>query len=196
LTIADSERLLKAEETSLRAAEVKNKAAGFVMDNRAVITTGTDVEQVLLRDIMLVTFPKEIYQPVCSAIARRAKSVKQIEIWNEPKSQPEIRDSPRIVQRVFLHYKAKQDSPILDSIMLALREQNFDVQGKQLVTQATGGDVRYFSGDDAETATKIKASVEEVLKKKSKSLNLKTIFAGKSFKNIPRGVYEVWLPQL
>jgi hypothetical protein len=77
------------------------------------------------------------------------------------------------------------------------KELKFTVADRpQLVTQGTTGDVRYFYQEDEEMATKIKESVERILKfsRIEKTLEVKPLL--KLGNRVPQGWIEVWLPSL
>jgi tetratricopeptide (TPR) repeat protein/MinD-like ATPase involved in chromosome partitioning or flagellar assembly len=100
--------------------------------------------------------------------------------------------------KIYLHYRDRKDIATLNRIAVALRRQpNYTVADNfTLVTQGTGGDVRYFYNEDESNAKTIKQIVEKTLKEKGIEQPLEL----KSFKNlsnrVSQGLIEVWLPSL
>jgi tetratricopeptide (TPR) repeat protein/MinD-like ATPase involved in chromosome partitioning or flagellar assembly len=100
--------------------------------------------------------------------------------------------------KIYLHYRDKKDFATLNRIAFALRRQpNYTVADNfTLVTQGTGGDVRYFYSEDESNAKMIKQIVEKALNENriEQPLELKLL------RNLPnpvsQGLIEVWLPSL
>jgi len=105
--------------------------------------------------------------------------------------------------RIYLHYLNSDDAKVLNAIADRLRSQTggnkqikYRVQGKQLATQATSGDVRYFDTSDKEAAIDVQKIVERVLAEQKVSLKLELRFPTALASPKLKGSMEVWLPSL
>lgn len=191
--IAFNEVPLKQQELETKVQEQKTKAAEFVMNNSKIVTVGTLDEQKLLRQVMEKSFSEDVYRPVSALMVARATSLEQAAVWY-PVTGIVDSEAPQH-QKVFLQYANPKDAQTLDSIGTALSSKGYEVQGKERVIQETHGDVRYFHGEDQDTASDIKKTVEDALARQGIKRELKLIPVDR-YKNIPRGVFEVWLPSL
>ena len=95
---------------------------------------------------------------------------------------------------VYIHYQDKRDSNLADDLVRSLTDSGYRVPGKELVVQRTSGDVRFFHLEERDQADHIARLVQEFAKKRGRDLNLDSLFAGRTFPNVPRGLFEVWIP--
>src|SRR5262245_6705971 len=100
--------------------------------------------------------------------------------------------------KIYLHYRDKKDVATLNRIAFALRrQQNYTVADNfTLVTQGTGGDVRYFYSEDESNAKSIKQIVEMTLKEKGIEQPLELKLFRNLSNRVSQGLIEVWLPSL
>jgi len=183
--------------------EFKLAVAKFVTEHSKDIFEGTDEQQQRIRNVILASFPAEVSNTLFAQLAQSASTPQAASTWSEGQKvaaeasgvKPENAVSD--VHRVYLHYQDEADAGLVDSLMSLLRAKGYRVPGRQLVTQATQGDIRYYHDDDEETKTlnDIAATVEQFLSDSKRPLGLKRIFLGKQYPNMPKGVFEVWLPK-
>jgi tetratricopeptide (TPR) repeat protein len=100
------------------------------------------------------------------------------------------------VPKVFLQYRDRSDVPVLDAVTDSLKGERFNVQGKELRSEATQGDVRYYHPSDRQNAEAAKSSVEKALSAKGIPLKLQVLDLGPTYKSVAPGTIEVWLPSL
>ncbi|WP_455208639.1 hypothetical protein [Kaarinaea lacus] len=182
-------------EIPLKVQEQKTQAARFVMDNKSVIVSGTTDEQELLKGIMKETFKKEVNDPVFLMIAKNARNVDTMNVFNPTPTEPS--KTTELTRKVFLQYNDQKDKEIVDSIVgAALSEKGYNVPGSQRVIQQTSGDIRYFHESDKSAASDIETIVEKSLADKGITKDIKLIPLIGRYKNVPEGVFEVWLPPL
>jgi hypothetical protein len=97
---------------------------------------------------------------------------------------------------VYVHYQNASDSDAVDLIISALRQTGYRVPGKQLVVQATSGDVRYYKPEDRDAAAAVREAVQTALVDRFKFGPKSLMDLSKTFPNLPRGIVELWLPSL
>jgi hypothetical protein len=180
--------------------EFRLAAAKFVTDNSKLIFEGNNEEQLRIRNVILASFPPSISNALFARFEQSATSTQAATTWSEAQkvtaaiiAKPEqpATNEPRI----FLHYQDPADAALMDSLMSRLRAAGYRVPGRQLVTQSTQGDIRYYHDDDAPAVDLVKPFVEQFLAESGRPLTLKRIGLGKQYPNIPKGVIEVWIPK-
>jgi len=177
-----------------RAVADFNKATGINRDADAFLNLAIAYQNLGERDNAITNYEKAL------SLNREQK--------NDPKiaesAQQGLTQLKAIVQsippapdqtQIYLHYQDANDLTTLNAIGRALSARpDYKVQGKQLVTQPTSGDVRYFYKEDADKAKEIMKVVEDALGRRGITLSLE-LRLPKGFK-VPRGWFEVWLPPL
>jgi hypothetical protein len=196
----------QAKDRELTATSLKNDqdlklaAAKFVSDNAKFIFEGTPDEQARMRSVILASFPADVSNALFTRLEQSASSPQAATTWSEGQKEAAaivakptgtVEDSPR----VFLHYQDSGDVALLDSLMSELRAKGYRVPGRQLVTQTTQGDIRFYHAEDQPTVDQVAALVEQFLTTNGRPLSLKHYDLSKQYPNVPKGVIEVWLPK-
>src|ERR1700682_6113112 len=158
--------------------EFRIAAAKFVSDNSKLIFEGSEEEQSRMRNIILASFPPKVSNALFARLEQAATSPQAVTTWSEGQkvtaaivAKPEgaISDAPRI----FLHYQDRADGELLESLMNDLRAKGYRVPGRQFVTQATQGDIRYYHDQDLPTVEQVTNAVEQFLSENGRPLKLK-----------------------
>jgi tetratricopeptide (TPR) repeat protein len=126
-----------------------------------------------------------------SLTQQAARSV-LLQIGRRPVPTQQTPPSPQV--RVYLHFSAEADRPLVQRLVEELRGSGIRVEGAELRREATTGDVRYFHREDAGTAARIGSMAESFLAREGHLLKLQPIFLGERFRGVPVGQIEVWLP--
>lgn len=113
------------------------------------------------------------------------QSVKQTTLSND-----------QVKPTVYVHFQNKADSLFVDSLINALREAGYRVAGKQVVVQATNGDIRYYKPEDRDAAKELRDIVQPILGNRLTISDRSLLDLSKTFPNLPRGILELWLPAL
>lgn len=113
------------------------------------------------------------------------QSVKQTTLSND-----------QVKPTVYVHFQNKADSLFVDSLINALREAGYRVAGKQVVVQATNGDIRYYKPEDRDAAKELRDIVQPILGNRLMISDRSLLDLSKTFPNLPRGILELWLPAL
>ena len=180
--------------------EFRLEAAKFVSDNSKLIFEGNEEEQSRIRNVILASFPPTGSNALFARLEQAATSPQAATTWSEGQkvtaaivAKPEgtISDAPRI----FLHYQDPSDTKLLNSLMNDLRAKGYRVPGRQLVTQPTQGDIRYYHDEDLPAVQQVAKLVEQFLSENDRHLALKRLDLTKQYPSIPKGVIEVWLPR-
>ncbi|HBB96384.1 MAG TPA: hypothetical protein DC054_13435 [Blastocatellia bacterium] len=109
------------------------------------------------------------------------------------------KDHNRTELTVFVEYNDLKDGAAADGVCEVLRGKNFNVKPKELTDSSTAGDVRYYHREDEAAATLIKSIVAPLLsarRKSNVSFDMKLIYLGERYQNVPGGYIEVWIPSL
>ena len=180
--------------------EFRLAAAKFVSDNSKLIFEGSEEERSRVRNVILASFPPKVSNALFARLEQAAASPQAVTTWSEGQkvsasivAKPEgaISDAPRI----FLHYQDRADTQLLDSLISDLLAKGYRVPGRQLVTQPTQGDIRYYHDEDLPAVRQVANLVEHFLSENGHPLTLKPFDLGKQYPNIPKGIIEVWLPK-
>jgi len=174
--------------------EFRLKAAKFVSDNSELIFEGNEEQQSRIRNVILASFPPTVSNVLFARLEQAATT------WSEGQkvtaaivAKPEgtISDAPRI----FLQYQDPSDTKLLNSLMSDLSAKGYRVSGRQLVTQPTQGDIRYYHDEDLPAVQRVAKLVEQFLSENDRHLVLTRLDLTKQYPSIPMGVIEVWLPR-
>lgn len=177
----------------------------YISENKALLFGTDNEERKRITSIILVTFPEEITQALFRKLEDSAGSVEEVREWNAAVAQlvrqtgtttvPQGVAAAERAVRVFPHYQDEADADLVESIGARLEEVGYRVPGRQVVQQATKGDVRYFHEEDRSSAQQVASMAQEQLIKAGRQLQLSTIYLGGRFKNVPPGVIELWIPR-
>ena len=111
-------------------------------------------------------------------------------------TRPSARPEPAMA-RVYLHYVNPADQRTLTQVTKMLSSKGYRVQGTELVTNRTDGDVRYFHPEDEPQAAEVKRIVESGLAEQGVKLSLDlTALKAEDFPQAQPGSIEVWIPSL
>ena len=151
-----------------------------------------------IQDVILVLFPANIANALFHKLEETATSSDQLLGYRQAQQTESLlasgsESASAGTQKVFLQYQDPDDSPFMDALSDQLIKAKFRVQGKQLVTGKTNGDIRYYHQDDAKAANEIKGMFEHYLETKGRAQKVELLYLGDRFKNVPEGVIEVWL---
>jgi hypothetical protein len=147
----------------------------------ALVTSAEDYST-LIGAVQSTSLPKSEQTALQTAVER---SVKQTAL-------PDGQTKPT----VYVHYQNKADAAVIDSLISALREAGYRVPGKQIVTQPTNGDIRYYKSDDKGAAKALRDIVQPILGDRLVIGDGSLVDLSKTFPNLPRGILELWLPPL
>jgi hypothetical protein len=170
----------------------------FVSDHQDLIFSNEPSKRQHIQDVILVVFPPNIANALFHKLEETATSSDQLLGYRQAQQTAASLGSgsesaPASTQKVFLQYQDPDDSPFMDGLSNQLVEAKFRVQGKQLVTGKTNGDIRYYHQDDANAAKEIKGMFEHYLETEGRAQKVQLLYLGDRFKNVPEGVIEVWL---
>jgi hypothetical protein len=103
-------------------------------------------------------------------------------------------------RRIFIQYVDTSTAALAEALKLRLATQGHKVPDAELVVDQhlARGNVRYFHEADKQAAEQLKASVEELLKERGvkSGVDFEVVPLAGRYRNVPRGVLEVWLPRL
>jgi len=212
LNLAQKERELKTSEL-----EWKRKVAElFIQHDRDIFDSDQQTKNRFLH-IFVATLPDEVMKVILpelsSALVTSAEDystiIGAVQNTSLPKSeqttlqaaversvkqtaQSNDQDKPT----VYVHYQNKTDAAFVDSLINALREAGYRVPGKQVVVQATSGDIRYYKPEDKEAARALRDFVQPILGNRLIIGDRSLVDLSRTFPNLPRGILELWLPPL
>lgn len=99
--------------------------------------------------------------------------------------------------RVYLHYADPADKSVVALVTTMLKNKGYQVQGSELITNRTDGDVRYFYQEDKQRAAEVKRLVESSLAEQGVKLDLDLLSLNATkFPQAQQGSIEVWIPPL
>lgn len=154
--------------------------------NRATAYQSNNQKDKAIRDYLRVT------QVSPSEDLKSRATVGLSQLGAAPSPSPTSEVKPRI----FLEYQDPKDAATIDLIAKSLSSFG-SLPSKEVVTQPTAGDVRYFFVEDKQMATNIKQAVETFLRQQKKiNLTLELRLIGNLAYRVQRGHIEVWLPPL
>lgn len=171
----------------------------FVSNHQDLIFSKEPSKRQPIQDVILVVFPPKISNALFHKLEETATSPDQLLGYHQAQQTAASlvasgsESAPASTQKVFLQYQDPDDSPFMDGLSDQLLEAKFRVQGKQLVTGKTNGDIRYYHQDDANAAKQIKGMFEQYLETAGRAQKVQLLYLGDRFKNVPEGVIEVWL---
>jgi len=185
-------------ENAKQDREWNLEALKFVSANQDLIFNNQPEKQRPIRDVILVVFPPKIAQALFQKLEETATSSDQLLSYRQAQQTASLLASgPESAsggtQKVFLQYQDPNDSAFMDALSDQLVKAKFRVQGKQLVTGKTNGDIRYYHDDDSKAANAIKGIFEQYLAANGRAQKVELLPLGDRFKNVPEGVIEVWL---
>lgn len=97
--------------------------------------------------------------------------------------------------QIYIYYNDPADSAVINDITNEIRKTFNDVHVQQN-DGATAGDIRYYYEEDRKNASRIKVIVDNQLKAKGSEKVIRPIFLGNYYKNVDRGIMEVWIDPL
>ena len=165
----------------------------FVSKNDALIFSTDPVARDRMRKLMLSTFSADIVQPVFDNLLAISAPAQQA-TWAQARGQAADLVMEQAKPLVYVHYQDKRDADLVSGLVKALTEAGYRVPGKELVVQQTNGDVRFFHSDEKDQADRIAGLVQDFLKKQGRDQHLASLFGGRTFPNVPRNQFEVWIP--
>ncbi|MFZ5511854.1 MAG: KGGVGR-motif variant AAA ATPase [Pseudomonadota bacterium] len=98
--------------------------------------------------------------------------------------------------RIYVHVNNRGDLPFAERLARQLKSSGMQVQGTQILPQATSADVRYANASDEEAARQVQRLVQDALLQAGYRGKVQLLFIGSRFQNVPPGNIEVWLPPL
>jgi hypothetical protein len=166
----------------------------FMSKNDALIFSADGTARDRMRNLMLTTFSADLVQPVFERLFKISTPAQQA-TWDQARGEAAALVIQQAKPVVYIHYQDKRDANLADDLIKSLTDSGYRVPGKELVVQRTSGDVRFFHQDEKDQADHIAGLVQDFAKKRGgRDLNLATLFAGRTFPNVPRGLFEVWIP--
>ena len=142
------------------------------------------------------TFSDDVNTPVFELLAKTAKNAETLIVFNTTPPQPTTTQVAVQNRRIFLQFNDPEDATRVDKIGEALASKSYAVQSKERVVQRTSGDVRFFYESDRTDASKIKEIVQRALVDQGVQRQIALLPLLGRYKNVPQGVFEVWLPSL
>jgi hypothetical protein len=165
-----------------------------------VATLPDDITKVILPELSstLVTSAED-YSTIIDAV--QSKGLPQgdqtaLQTAVEQSVKPSALPSDQSKPMVYVHFQDKADAAFVDSLVNDLRQAGYRVPGKQLVVQATSGDIRYYKTLDAQAARELRDVVQPILGDRLKLGDDSLMDLSRTFPNLPRGILELWLPPL
>lgn len=98
--------------------------------------------------------------------------------------------------QVAVHINNQDDRRFAETLRTFIKETGAQMRGIQVLAQSTTADVRYANPADEALARRVRDQVQMALTKAGYPQQVELLFIGGTFKNVPRGRIEVWLPPL
>lgn len=165
----------------------------FVSKNDGQIFSADSAARDRMKKLMLATFTPYIVQPVFDSLFAISAPAQQ-GTWAQARGEAANLAIQQAQPLVYVHYQDKRDSGLADGVAKLLADAGYRVPAKELVVQQTKGDVRFFHSDEKDQADRIAGLVRDYLKKQGRDQEMTPLFAGRTFPNVPRGLFEVWIP--
>jgi hypothetical protein len=104
----------------------------------------------------------------------------------------------RAAYQVYMHFRNDADRTRIQQIADALAVKGWHMKPIQHVVQPTNGDVRYYKSGEAQDADMLAKDVAGIVSGMPglPAVDLKPIFIGKTYPDLPAGVMEVWISDL
>ncbi len=167
----------------------------FIVQNYSHIFSDDASERDRMKKIMLTTYSAVIVKPVFDGLFIITSKSSQQSTWAQGQAEVAEASVEQAMPTVYVHYRRARDAQVVDEIMKSVKGAGYRVQGKQLVVQATQGDVRYYRSNEADQAGALANLVAAKLKAVGWNQTMTPIYIGRTFPNGPAGVFEVWIPE-
>jgi hypothetical protein len=178
--------LLAQEQRDLRT---------FLMNNQEKLFSSNTTDRDHMKQLLVTSFTPQVSKPAIDRLLSESTDPAQRARWTEAQTQVAKIATEQARVSVYLHYQDKQDNAIAAAIGDTLTGSGYNVLGREVVVQPTNGDVRYFHPEEQSDAQKIARIVQDGLKSTGREQEIKPIFAGRTFPNVPKGLVEVWIPK-
>lgn len=183
------------KERELESQERRDLREFVSKNDTQIFSADTQVRE-RMKKLMLTTFTAEIVQPVIASIFVISPPAQQA-TWAVARGEADqiaAQQARPLGPLVYVHYQDKRDAGLALEVAKVLVQSGYRAPGTELVVQRTKGDVRYFHIDEKDQADHIAGLVSDYLKKQGRNQAMTPLFVGRTFPNVARGLFEVWLP--
>jgi hypothetical protein len=173
----------------------KKDLRDFVATNYQHVFSSEATERDRMKQLMLATFLPETVGPVFATLSVIALPDQQ-GTWKQARVDADKAFTEQSKPTVYVHYQDRSDASLVDTVDSALANAGFNIPGKELVTQPTKGDIRYFHEEEKDQATRLADLVQKTLAANGRDQAMTTLYLGRSFPSTSRNRFEVWIPRV
>lgn len=178
-----------------RAYEQKKQPEQAIVDLRAGLATRPDQADAQLMLARLLAQGKDR-----QAAIQQYQTVLTLNLGPEQRQEAEralerLSPAPTRAQ-VFVHINQRGDLAFAEGLRPYLKAAGAQMRGIQVLALSNTADVRYANAADEALARRVRDQVQAALTQAGHRMPVELLYIGGSFRSVPRGRIEVWLPPL